>query len=50
MSPEGFVLMAEMIANQKIDVEAILAEVRRGMQGYREAHSEDDGEESGGAL
>jgi len=31
MSPEGFVLMAEMIANQAINIDVILEEVRRGM-------------------
>jgi hypothetical protein len=29
MSPEGFVLMAEMIANTEINLEAILTQVRR---------------------
>jgi hypothetical protein len=35
MSPEGFVLMAEMFANNEINLEAILEEVQRGMRTYR---------------
>jgi len=31
MSPDGYILMAEMIANNEINLDLILAEVRRGM-------------------
>jgi hypothetical protein len=41
MSPEGYIVMAEMIANQQLNIEGILAEVRRGMADLRAQYAKD---------